>query len=157
MDKIVAFHPQDMDVVAQPGIHWINLNNDISSSGLFVPPNPGPIALVGEMVSTNCSGTNATRYGTMKDYVVNLTVVLADGSVIKTRNRPRKASAGYNLNGLFAGSEGTLSIITEITLNLAILSSSHSVATVTLQNIGLAATAASSIVRSGVPGKIFDE
>ncbi|TWU74577.1 hypothetical protein ED733_006496 [Metarhizium rileyi] len=86
MDKIVAFHIQDMDVVAQPGIHWTNLNNDISSSGLFVPPNPGPIALVGEMVSTNCS---------------------ADGSVIKTRNRPRKASAGYNLNGLFAGSEGT--------------------------------------------------
>lgn len=151
MDKIVALHAEDMDVVVQPGVNWTNLNNDLKSSGLFLPPDPSPTALVGGMVSTNCSGTNATRYGTMKDYVVNLTVVLADGSIIKTRNRPRKTSAGYNLNGLFAGSEGTLGIITEITLKLATVPSSHSVATVTFQNIRQAATAAASIVRSGVP------
>lgn len=85
MDKIVAFHPEDMDVVVQPGVNWMNLNNDIKTSGLFLPLDPSPTALIGGMVSTNCSGTNAMRYGTMKDYVVNLTVVLADGSVIKTR------------------------------------------------------------------------
>ncbi|OAQ72561.1 glycolate oxidase, subunit GlcD [Pochonia chlamydosporia 170] len=151
MDKIVAFHPEDMDVVVQPGVNWTNLNNDIKDSGLFLPLDPSPTALVGGMVSTNCSGTNATRYGTMKDYVVNLTVVLADGSVIKTRNRPRKTSAGYNLNGIFAGSEGTLGIITEITVKLATVPPSYSVATVTFQSIRQAANAASTMIRSGIP------
>ncbi|QPG99565.1 hypothetical protein C2857_002098 [Epichloe festucae Fl1] len=93
-----------------PGFHISNgqkcQHKDIRSSGLFLPLDPGPTALIGGMVSTNCSGTNATRYGAMKDYVVKLTVVLADGSVIKTHNRPRKTSAGYNLNGLLTGRAG---------------------------------------------------
>lgn len=151
MDKIIAFHPEDLDVVVQPGVNWTNLNNEIKDSGLFLPLDPSPTALIGGMVSTNCSGTNATRYGTMKDYVVNLTVVLADGSVIKTRNRPRKTSAGYNLNGLFAGSEGTLGIITEITVKLAIIPTDYSVATVTFSSLRQAADAASQIIRTGVP------
>ncbi|KND89514.1 D-lactate dehydrogenase [cytochrome], mitochondrial [Tolypocladium ophioglossoides CBS 100239] len=151
MDKIVAFHPDDMDVVFQPGVNWTNLNNDIKDSNLFLPLDPSPTALIGGMVATNCSGTNAMRYGTMKDYVVNLTVVLADGSVIKTRNRPRKTSAGYNLNGLFAGSEGTLGIITEVTLKLAIVPTSFGVATTTFATIREAADAASAIIRKGVP------
>jgi D-lactate dehydrogenase (cytochrome) len=119
MDRIVAFRPEDMDVTVQPGVNWMDLNAKIAESGLFFPMDPSPTATIGGMVSTNCSGTNAMRYGTMKDWVVNLTVVLADGNVIKTRRRPRKSSAGYNLTSLFVGSEGTLGIVTEITLKLA--------------------------------------
>ncbi|KAF5012380.1 hypothetical protein FDECE_1607 [Fusarium decemcellulare] len=151
MDKIVAFHPEDMDVVVQAGVNWTNLNEEIKSSGLFLPLDPSPTALVGGMIATNCSGTNAMRYGTMKDYVVNLTVVLADGSIIKTRRRPRKTSAGYNLTGLFTGSEGTLGIITEATLKLAIIPESFSVATVTFSTVKEAADAAFKMMRRGVP------
>ncbi|KPM41849.1 hypothetical protein AK830_g4744 [Neonectria ditissima] len=151
MDKIVAFHPEDMDVVVQPGVNWVNLNDKIEETGLFLPLDPSPTALVGGMVATNCSGTNAMRYGTMKDYVVNLTVVLADGSVIKTRYRPRKTSAGYNLTALFTGSEGTLGIITEVTLKLAIIPESFSVATATFSSVKEAADAAFKMMRRGVP------
>ncbi|RFU79221.1 d-lactate dehydrogenase cytochrome [Trichoderma arundinaceum] len=151
MNKIIQFRPQDMDVVVQPGVNWMTLNEEIKDSGLFLPLDPSPTAFIGGMVATNCSGTNAMRYGTMKDYVVNLTVVLADGSVIKTRHRPRKTSAGYNLNSLFTGSEGTLGIITEATVKLAILPTNFSVATVAFKSIHAAAAAASTMVRSGLP------
>lgn len=151
MDQIVAFHPDDMDVVVQAGVNWTNLNDRIKDSGLFLPLDPSPTALIGGMISTNCSGTNALRYGTMKDYVVNLTVVLADGSIIKTRHRPRKTSAGYNLNSLFTGSEGTLGIVTEATLKLAIIPDHVSVATATFSTVKEAADAASKMIRSGVP------
>jgi len=120
MDKIVALHEDDLDVVVQPAIGWMNLNDQIKDTGLFFPVDPGPSAMIGGMVGTSCSGTNAVRYGTMKDNVINLTVVLADGTVIKTRRRPRKSAAGYNLTGLFIGSEGTLGIVTEITLKLTV-------------------------------------
>ena len=151
MDKIVAFHPEDMDVVVQAGVNWTNFNQEIKHSGLFLPLDPSPTALIGGMIATNCSGTNALRYGTMKDYVVNLTVVLADGSVIKTRHRPRKTSAGYNLNALFAGTEGTLGIVTEATLKLAIIPDHFSVATATFPTVKSAADAASTMIRKGVP------
>jgi len=150
MDKIVAFHPDDMDVVVQPGLNWVDLNNHIASSGLFAPMDPSPTATVGGMVSTNCSGTNAFRYGTMKDWVLNLTVVLADGTVIKTRRRPRKTSAGYNLTSLFVGAEGTLGIITEATLKLAPIPQSTSVAVVPFPTIHSAAAAATALIRSGI-------
>ncbi|KAH6663273.1 hypothetical protein F5X68DRAFT_271660 [Plectosphaerella plurivora] len=150
MDQIVAFHPEDLDVVVQAGVNWVNLNEAIKDTGLFLPLDPSPTALVGGMISTNCSGTNAMRYGTMKDYVLNLTVVLADGSIIKTRHRPRKSSAGYNLNALFTGSEGTLGIITEATLKLAVLPESYSVAIATFPSVKAAADAASSMIRKGV-------
>jgi len=150
MDQIIAFHEDDMDVVVQPGVNWVNLNDKIKSSGLFLPLDPSPTAHIGGMVATNCSGTNAMRYGTMKDWVVNLTVVLADGKVIKTRRRPRKTSAGYNLTTLFTGSEGTLGIITEVTLKLAILPQDYSVAIAAFPTIKHAATAASKMMREGV-------
>lgn len=150
MDKIVAFHPDDMDVVVQPGVNWMTLNKDIEDSGLFFPMDPSPTATLGGMVSTNCSGTNAMRYGTMKDWVVNLTVVLPDGKVIKTRRRPRKTSAGYNLNSLFVGAEGTLGFVTEITLKLAPIPADTSVAVVPFPDIQTAARAASALIRSGI-------
>ncbi|KAK1701634.1 glycolate oxidase [Colletotrichum lupini] len=151
MDKIIAFHPDDMDVVVQPGVNWVTLNKEIQSSGLFLPLDPSPTAFIGGMVSTNCSGTNAFRYGTMKDWVVNLTVVLADGRIIKTRRRPRKNSAGYNLTSLFVGAEGTLGIVTEATVKLAVMPADTSVAVVSFGTIEEAARAATGLIRSGVP------
>ena len=103
------------------------------------------------MVGTSCSGTNAFRWGTMRDWVLNLTVVLSDGRVIKTRQRPRKSSAGYNLNHLFVGAEGTLGIVTEATLKLAVIPQETRVGVVTFPSIRDAAAAAMQVIRSGVP------
>ncbi|KAK0387041.1 hypothetical protein NLU13_5355 [Sarocladium strictum] len=121
MDKILSFREADMDVTVQPGITWTDLNHELTrrEGNYFFPIDPAPSAKIGGMIATNCSGTNAVRYGTMRDWVINLTVVLADGSVIKTRRRPRKCSAGYNLNGLIVGSEGTLGIVTEEAVSAA--------------------------------------
>jgi len=151
MDKIVEFHEEDMDIVVQPACGWVDLNTKIADSGLFFPVDPSPSAKFGGMVGTNCSGTNAVRYGAMKDWVLNMTVVLADGTVIKTRNRPRKSAAGYNLNGIFVGSEGTLGLITEITLKLAVIPKEFSVASATFPTIRDAANTASAVIRAGVP------
>ncbi|GME50040.1 D-lactate dehydrogenase [Neofusicoccum parvum] len=151
MDKILSLHAEDMDVVVQPSVGWMELNEKIKDSGLFFPVDPGPSAKIGGMVGTSCSGTNAVRYGTMKEWVINLTVVLADGQVIKTRRRPRKTSAGYNLTNLFVGSEGTLGIVTEITLKLTVIPQETSVAVVPFPTIRDAASAASQIMRAGVP------
>jgi D-lactate dehydrogenase (cytochrome) len=129
----------------------MSLNEQIKKDGLFFPVDPGPTAHIGGMASTGCSGTNAMRYGTMRDWVVNLTVVLADGTIIKTRRRPRKSAAGYNLTNLFVGSEGTLGIITEITLKLTVLPQETSVAVVTFPTIKDAAAAAGDIIRTGAP------
>ncbi|KAF2156438.1 oxidoreductase, FAD-binding protein [Myriangium duriaei CBS 260.36] len=150
MGNILAVHEDDMDCVVQPSIGWMDLNEQIKNTGLFFPVDPGPTAMIGGMVGTSCSGTNAVRYGTMKDNVVNLTVVLADGRIIKTRKRPRKSAAGYNLTGLFVGSEGTLGIVTEITLKLSVIPAETSVAVVTFPTIRDAASAAIKILRTGI-------
>ncbi|KAI1398591.1 FAD-linked oxidase-like protein [Hypoxylon fuscum] len=153
MDQIIQFNKEDMDIVVQPSIGWQDLNDQLSKkgSGLFFPIDPGPSAKIGGMIGTNCSGTNAVKYGTMKDWVINLTVVLADGTVIKTRRRPRKSSAGYNLNGLFVGSEGTLGLVTEATLKLAVVPEEFSVAVVTFPTIRDAASAAAEVMQTGIP------
>ncbi|KAL2808386.1 hypothetical protein BJX63DRAFT_424616 [Aspergillus granulosus] len=151
MNKILELHEADMDVVVQPSIQWMDLNEKIKGSGLFFPVDPGPSAMIGGMVGTNCSGTNAVRYGTMKDWVINLTVVLADGRVMKTRQRPRKTSAGYNLTGLFVGSEGTLGIVTEATLKLAPIPEETRVGVVAFPTIRDAASTAMQLIRKGIP------
>ncbi|PYH76782.1 hypothetical protein BO82DRAFT_194985 [Aspergillus uvarum CBS 121591] len=151
MNQVVAVYEPDMNVTVQAGVRWVDLNNQLKSTGLFLPMDPSPTAYVGGMIATNCSGTNAMRYGTMKDWVVNLTVVLPDGSVIKTKRRPRKSSAGYNLNALFTGSEGTLGIITEATLRLAVIPQETSVGIATFPTVGDATAAASTLIRAAVP------
>ncbi|KAJ5154577.1 FAD-binding type 2 [Penicillium coprophilum] len=150
MNKVLEIHPDDMDIVVQPSIQWMDLNEQIKDTGMFFPVDPGPSAMIGGMVGTNCSGTNAVRYGTMKDWVINLTVVLADGRIIKTRRRPRKTSAGYNLTGMFVGSEGTLGIVTEATLKLAPLPELTRVGVVAFPTIRDAASTAMQLIRKGV-------
>ena len=151
MNKILELHEDDMDVVVQPSIQWMELNEKIKDSGLFFPVDPGPSAMIGGMIGTNCSGTNAVRYGTMKDWVINLTVVLADGRIVKTRRRPRKTSAGYNLTGMFVGSEGTLGIVTEATLKLTPIPEETRVGVVTFPTMRDAASTAMLLIRKGIP------
>ncbi|KAB8203017.1 FAD linked oxidases C-terminal domain protein [Aspergillus parasiticus SU-1] len=151
MNKILELHEDDMDVVVQPSIQWMDLNEKIKDSGLFFPVDPGPSAMIGGMIGTNCSGTNAVRYGTMKDWVINLTVVLADGRIVKTRRRPRKTSAGYNLTGMFVGSEGTLGIVTEATLKLTPIPEETRVGVVTFPTMRDAASTAMLLIRKGIP------
>ncbi|KAH7121476.1 hypothetical protein EDB81DRAFT_666239 [Dactylonectria macrodidyma] len=150
MNKILKFHRDDMNVQVQPSLSWADLNERIKDSGLFFPMDPGPSAQIGGMIGTNCSGTNAVRYGTMKDWVVNLTVVLSDGTILKTRRRPRKSSAGYNLNSLFVGSEGTLGFVTEATLKLATIPEETGVAVLAFPTIKDAASMAVDVIHKGI-------
>jgi D-lactate dehydrogenase (cytochrome) len=118
MAELISVHPTDLDVIVQPGLSFVKLNTLLESHGLYFPLDAGPNASIGGMVATSASGTKAVRYGTMKENVLALRVVLPNGSVLKTANRARKSVSGYNLTQLFAASEGTLGIITEITLKV---------------------------------------
>ncbi|KAM5387442.1 hypothetical protein ACJA88_001794 [Fusarium oxysporum] len=150
MNNIVELNKYDLDCVVQPGIGWMDLNEELAAHGLFFPPDPGPGAMIGGMVGTGCSGTNAAAYGTMKDWVLSLTVVLADGTIIKTRQRARKSSAGYDLTRTFIGSEGTLGLVTEATLKLAVKPPCEAVAVCTFPTLRDAASAVREVLSNGI-------
>jgi D-lactate dehydrogenase (cytochrome) len=119
MNKVIALRPEDFQVDVQAGVIYKELNKMLSHQGLFFPPDPGAAATIGGMIGNNASGIRTVKYGATKDYIMRLEVVLPGGEVIRTGNRARKSSSGYNLVSLFVGSEGTLGVVTEATLRLA--------------------------------------
>ena len=151
MKRIIAIHSEDLDCVVEPGVTRKELNEHLRDTGLFFPIDPGADASIGGMVSTRASGTNAVRYGTMKDNVLSLTVVMPDGAVVKTARRAKKSSAGYDLTRLFVGAEGTLGIVTEITLRLSGIPEAISAATCQFPNVETACNAVIETIQSGLP------
>ncbi|CAR21557.1 D-lactate dehydrogenase [Lachancea thermotolerans CBS 6340] len=150
MNKIKKLNKTDLDVEVQAGVPWEDLNDFLNEKGLLFGCDPGPGAQIGGCVANSCSGTKAYRYGTMKENVVNLTAVLADGTVIKTKRRPRKSSAGYNLNGLLIGSEGTLAVVTEATIKCHVRPAFENVAVGSFPTIADAAACTSRIIQEGI-------
>ncbi len=151
MNRVLQVNPEDLTVMLEPGVTREQLNREIRDTGLFFPIDPGANASLGGMAATRASGTNAVRYGTMRENVLGLTVVTASGEVIRTGTRAKKSSAGYDLTRLMVGSEGTLGVITEITLKLYPIPEAISAAVVVFDRIESAVNTTIQMIQLGLP------